>query len=326
MFIVRKFSRYSCLKWIVLLIIAVKLTIISRNYWSEDDNRTAKVNNRHQPSQKRGSSTVCLQPYGVDCFPNLAELFPLPRKESIYLPRKMHEQDYNTLIRLINLTLTVFKEHSIGYTVSTGGLIGSYVMHDLLPWDDHIDLLIHKNNKKRVLDLFKDGRHFGILAYQNLNQPSKAVKIFFSTALNAGIYPWKWPFIDVETYIEDGADRFKLADRSDVNYYWPQESYFPTHLRPFGPLWINSPKDPKTFLKAIYSKPFSCRSSHWDSEKEVLRTVIRADCDLLTNHYPFVKRSPFSNITKETLVMNATEYYNIVVDESYSESNIKFGW
>ena len=257
--------------------------------------------------------------------PNLAEMFPVPRLDSVHLPRRTTKNEYDTLIRLLNLSLSVFQENGIDYTIGGGGLVGAYVMHDLLPWDEELDIMIHNSSKDKLIELFKDDRHYGIQGHNKQSGQGKIVKLYFNSSESVGKYPWKWPFIDVETYIEDG-EQLKLADRSDRNISWPRDSHFPTHRRPFGPLWINVPRDPKMYLRAHYLHPFACHSHNWDHKEARGQKVLRADCELLKTHYPFVERSPYANITKETLVLNGTAYYSVYIDEPFTKSQFKYGW
>ena len=55
--------------------------------------------------------TIYYQPIGMENhFPNLIETFKVPRKESIYIPRKTTKTDYDTIMRLLNLTLSIFEK------------------------------------------------------------------------------------------------------------------------------------------------------------------------------------------------------------------------
>ena len=72
-------------------------------------------------------SDSCNRPIGISNFPNLIRKFNVPRKNCTHLPRKMSKKDYDTFMRLLNLSLSVLDENEIPYTVSAGGLVGSYV-------------------------------------------------------------------------------------------------------------------------------------------------------------------------------------------------------
>ena len=60
--------------------------------------------------------------------------------------------------------------------------------------------------------------------------------------------------------------------------------------------------------------------------KELRVKAKEADCDVVAADYPFVRRTPFANITKETLVLNGTELYSIYIDEPYNKTKTKYGW
>ena len=321
----RKIIRCFSIRGIILVIILIKIILVFIGYLSSNviNNIQTKENSNTEPSKKLSPIAKLCHPIGIDCYPNLAELFPLPRGESIYIPRKMKKKDYDTLMRLLNLTITLFEQNDIAYSVDSAGLIGSYVMHDLLPWDDHLGILIHNNSKNRLVELTKKGDHFGIQGIENVHQPAKPLKLFFKNSPQAGSFPWRWPFFDVECYVIDD-DYIKIPGRGEQSLYMHRDWYFPTYLRPLGPNWIKVPHNLLGYLRSL--KQLTCKTGRWDHQTESLQLVREADCDLLTPFYPFVKRTPFANITKETLVLNGTEYYNILVNDPYTEPQSKLGW
>ena len=218
-------------------------------------------------------------PIEKNTYPNLIEKFSVPRKNSSHLPRKMFKKDYDTLIQLLNLTLSVLDENDIPYTVSAGGLVGSYVrarlfifsnytktvwlftvklhyfffflnqflktslslsvsklicntdesfnklifilnkestlisvrsqtafvlaftrklcmqkqiaellkvMHDLLPWDDDMDIMINYETKDKVIHLFEDDRHHGIKGLLTRQWNGVFMKLFFTNSIKTG--------------------------------------------------------------------------------------------------------------------------------------------
>ena len=61
-------------------------------------------------------------------------------------------------------------------------------------------------------------------------------------------------------------DKLQAVEKN-VQLTWSKDSFYPRHLRPFGPLWLPSPHNPSVFLKAKY-KHFSCKSGAWDHKRE----------------------------------------------------------
>ena len=73
------------------------------------------------------NSILYTEPTTFDNFPNLLTKFNVPRRNSSHISRKLSKNDYDTFIRLLNLSIGVLDENEIAYTISAGGLIGSYV-------------------------------------------------------------------------------------------------------------------------------------------------------------------------------------------------------
>ena len=79
---------------------------------------------------------------------------------------------------LVYLSMSVLDAHNISYTLTYGSLLGSVIMHDMLPWDDDVDIFVHNDTKAKVMDLFKDDRHYGIKGYHHYNHSGYLYKLF----------------------------------------------------------------------------------------------------------------------------------------------------
>ena len=260
---------------------------------------------------------------GIRTFPNLKDKFKIPRLENSRVPRIIKHEHYQTLMNLLNLTTRVLEEHGIEYSMAYGTLIGSYLMHDMIPWDDDVDIFVHNKTKAKVMELFKDARHYGIRGHHHYKHPGQLFKVFFNSSKDAGGYPWNWPFIDIVSFVDKGSN-LKAVQRG-ANLVWSKDSWYPLHLRPFGPLWLPAPRHPWVFLTAKY-KSFKCKSSGWNHQRERGQRSKESSCSNLVKEYPFVKRSAMANITMETLVLNGKEMYDIFINEPYRKQKTLFGW
>ena len=101
----------------------------------------------------------------------------------------------------------------------------------------------------------------------------------------------------------------------------PKNSFYPFHLRPFGPLWLLAPREPSVFLRRKY-KQFKCRSGHWNHRNERGQPGRQANCQHLKSYYPFVKRRKYGNMTKESLMLNGSLLYDICVNEKNLEDQV----
>ena len=260
---------------------------------------------------------------GINIFPDLKAKFHIPRMQNSKIPRIITQGHYKIFIRLLNLTTRVLEENDIEYSMAYGTLIGSYLMHDMIPWDDDMDIFVHDKSKAKVMELFKDARHHGIRGYYHYKHPGKLFKIFFNTSKSAGGYPWNWPFIDIVSYVEKGS-QLKAVQRGR-KLAWSKDSWYPLHLRPFGPLWLPAPRRPWVFLTIKYGC-FKCKSAGWGHQRERGKQAKEADCSSLTKQYPFVKRSQMGNMTMETLMLDGKELYHVSINESYHPQKTLFNW
>ena len=103
--------------------------------------------------------------------------------------------------------------------MSDGTLLGSYVFHDIIPWDDDIDFMVDIRDYPKLKTIFQNktiwskyqlhGFHdatneytFNLLSTvfpdrQGNTTRYHKVKIFPTTAKRTHKYPWNWPFIDI---------------------------------------------------------------------------------------------------------------------------------
>ena len=259
---------------------------------------------------------------GLDCYPDLTQKYPVPKYSDRRVPRAMSTEEYTTLMRLLRLTIHVLEKHNVSYVLTYGSLIGSYLMHDLLPWDDDVDIFIHNDTKSRVMELFSQRGYYNIGGHHYYKSPGQIFKVFFNSSARAGGYPWRWPFIDVLSYIEVN-NTIKAVDVENITVH--KHEFYPFHKRPFGPLWLNSPRNPVAFFKSKYGT-FRCTSGTWDHKAERPKRQKTTSCASLKTVYPFVKRTQQGNRTVESLMLNSKKFYNITVDESFQWQSSLYGW
>jgi phosphorylcholine metabolism protein LicD len=241
------------------------------------------------------------------------------------MPRALKPDVYEKLMLLLSLTVKVLEEHHVDYVLAYGSLLGSYVMHDLLPWDDDIDIFVHNNSKAKVMDIFRNTDHYGITGYHHSRSSGMIFKLFFNNSNHAGKYIWKYPFLDVLSYVEQGNNISPVETAKSGQFTIPKSSFYPFHKRPFGSMWVNAPHDPTVFFRAKYHS-FSCQSGSWNHEKETYRKMMASACEKLTPYYPFVKREKLGDITAETLMFNGVAKYKVLVDEPCNTKKAMFGF
>ena len=73
------------------------------------------------------------------------------------LQRILNKSQHHDAMSVTEKMAAFFNKHNITWTVSFGTLLGSYMSHDILPWDDDLDAFVHIKDIPKLYQLFKDG-------------------------------------------------------------------------------------------------------------------------------------------------------------------------
>jgi hypothetical protein len=175
---------------------------------------------------------------------------------------------------------------------------GSYTRHDMLPWDDDVDLRVsisdrNKLNSIIVNKLASEPYSLIITAAQGFNNFDK---VFFSWCPHAGQKYWRYPFIDIfyhdrnSTHIWQTDLGYNPAGRPPVR----TEEVFPLVLRPLGPLWLFAPREPLSHLDSQDMRQIEtrCMAIAYDHKSEsFLKDRDRSvNCSEVNSIYPYVYR------------------------------------
>ena len=239
------------------------------------------------------------------------------------LPRIITKEEYDNYMTLMSDVTRLFESVNITLVMSGGTLLGSYMFHDMIPWDDDMDLWMPYRDVPKVKRLFRNEtlRHtlqicsWGPLSvsdeydYETLssfpdNGPVEQYyrarwndtdtisrhffKVFNTNSDKRTSNRWKWPFIDVAVYDEDSEHiRFRQQE-----LMFPWNVFYPLIRRPLGSNMLLAPHDTRGVLQEQF-RHFSCVSTFWSHRLEVgaCRQVV-IECKKLWNHYPQVWSVP----------------------------------
>lgn len=228
---------------------------------------------------------------------------------------KMEGSDKAVVFEIIKALDKICSQYQLNYFLYGGTLLGSYRHHDIIPWDDDVDVLMNVTERDVI---------FSSLSF--LSPRFKVVEAgdrlkFYSEKSRQTSYrfPWKWPYVDInfftenETHISDSASEFR-------DYVYTKETIFPLHRRPLGGLSLYAPRDTFAYLTATYKNASKCLSnkySHREERRIGGKKSFMVSCERFKDRYPFVHRT--EDLEKkgilETLRIGNTDLYSVVIEE-----------
>jgi hypothetical protein len=257
-------------------------------------------------------------------------------QSSPIMPRLVTKCEHNLMMQLLKRFDQLAKKYSLEYMMIDGTLlgkccfvfnsflfnyllkikIGSWRHHDLIPWDDDIDLLMSVRLKHRLniaIELESPSSPYYIEFHRRWDAPKafEYYKFYFSISPRFSEYPWRYPFVDLIFYHENETHIWQenMQHISSIS----KQSIFPLKLRPLGSLWLPAPKSPRDYFISVNWTTYDheCFNGAWSHKYErakeidygsALRSSI--NCRELRKFYPFVERSLTNK--EERLVINDT--------------------
>ncbi|CAF1348317.1 unnamed protein product [Adineta ricciae] len=235
-------------------------------------------------------------------------------QSALSMPRMVTKCEHRIMMQLLKRFDQLTRKYSLEYMIIDGTLLGSWRHHDLIPWDDDIDLMMSVKLKSR-LNMAIEAESFSSPYYIEFHRRWDAPKAFeyykfyFSTSPKLSEHPWRYPFIDLIFYHENSTHLWQenMQHISTIS----KQKIFPLELRPFGSLWLPSPRLPRDYFHSVNWTMYDheCIYGPWSHKYERMKDDFytygiksKADCKELKKFYPFVERSSTDN--DERLVFN----------------------
>jgi hypothetical protein len=195
------------------------------------------------------------------------------------------------LLELMDAFDKLMKQHNVVYFIHSGTLLGSYRHHDLIPWDDDIDVYVAITAKSRMPEYVKP-----LNPKFQLFHAGGRDKFSIEGGKNVSGYSWTWPYIDIsyyhlnETFLWDDASTYGFVFRC------PIDVAFPLNHRPLYTLNIPTPRDSLAFLIWTFGYNNSCKMHGYSHMVEGEGPSGKRNCEELKDVFPFVEHLPLGEV------------------------------
>ncbi|ELT90237.1 hypothetical protein CAPTEDRAFT_197756 [Capitella teleta] len=246
------------------------------------------------------------------------------------LPRALSCDQYDDAIALLMNVTKFFKAQKMNYVMVFGTLLGSAIGHDLIPWDDDLDLAVSLPDFKRMLSIARNDtqqvlRRFNLKYTLNSKNQDK---LFFADQQLIPNATWSWPFVDVLFYDENNTHVW-VHDPLEPhirNVTLRKSVFYPLRRRPLGQLSLNAPYDPVALINVTYGPKnthMTCKGTlqgHMTASGQGKEVTV--PCGEIVDYYPLVHRSrgPTEGSVTETLKLGNRTIYSLQLSEPFHEN------
>lgn len=231
------------------------------------------------------------------------------RYPSVFLPA-LSESERAILFDLAVKLSVMCHLLNITYFMYGGTLLGSYRHHDLIPWDDDIDLIVEGSQREKLYsNLISLPHDYHVIVAGN------RFKFFSTHSKRTTMYPWNWPYLDISFYFENDTHIWDSGGEFR-RYIYHKNIIFPLHDRPLGNIYLKAPRDSFAYIKSTYKNP-NCETHFYSHRYELSyrHKQITVQCSELKETVPFVHRDLSPDGIKETLKLGTKIIHSIVVTE-----------
>ena len=243
--------------------------------------------------------------------------------EHSYIPRFLNQQQHQAAVSLLTLVRDLFRQHNVTFIIHHGTLLGSYMFHDIIPWDDDMDIIVSFRDVNRVRRLLRQPQvaaklgavsyteSFNLYSQENIvfdadlsrpygcltndvttdNQCLHKFHLYRTDSQKTSMRGIGFPYIDVKFYTENSTHIWPL-DRKLDGYTFMRRDFYPLVFRPLFNEWFPAPKHTHKWLKCKFAQ-FKCSSKWYSHHSQSIAIGYHSKCSSVKSCYPYVQRLPY---------------------------------
>jgi len=173
--------------------------------------------------------------------------------ETRMFKRLLKRPERLTLLKMFGAVTRALRTKNVTFWIDAGTLLGSYRHHNLIPWDDDVDLILSRLQKRKVQRAIKSLASNYRLHISNSSTSGWRVSArnnIIKTARKQSLFPT----IDLLFYSQNTTHVW-LEQYNLRQYVWPRSIVFPLRLRPFDRFWVPAPCNTSAYLIREYRDP-----------------------------------------------------------------------